>query len=313
LIYLFVGEEFFRKAASREQLSKIKTDFPHYKEVYLDGEELTLGKLVEEFKTLSLFEGGKIVLIKRAEQMPETCQEWLADSLKKELLKIHLILEADRAKLSKRLYTTIKNAGEIKEFKKVDRKSLPPLVREMLSKKGIKLTKEGLYHLLQTTEGNLGRIASEIGKLALFSSDKEKEIKTEDLKELIFGGGGGNIFEFLDSLSNKDLSSLVKLSDLLKREDKTKVFFMIAGQIRSLLSVKALIKEGYTAEEIASRMGQYPWLVVKRLRQAKKFTEEELIDCLHLLQQEDVRIKRGEDIEEVLFKIVFSLTETKKG
>lgn len=312
-LYLFTGEEFLRKKATKQQIEEIKADsHRRLREVHLDGEEVSSSGLSEEIRSLPLFEEGKIILIKSAHKLPE--QAGLSDLIERGIPeRFYLILEAERLNKRSRLYKAVERYGVIKEFPKLDRRSLPRLVKEMLREKGIKLTPDGFRYLLEATEGDLNRIETELMKLSLYPH-KEKvqpQLGVKELEELLFSIKGENIFRFLDALSERKRKSVRTLRGLLRGgEDPNKIFFMVAGQIRSLLVIKSFSGEGYSDKEIGAKTGQYNWLVRKRREQAAHFSEAELINYIHTLHQEDALIKRGErEAEEALFTIALSMVK----
>lgn len=290
--YLFTGEPLLRQRAIKQLIRDIKTSAQRrLSEVNLDAEELTMAKLSEELRTSPLFEDGKILLIRRAEMLADN--DKLAGFLAKGLPENFCVI-FDAAKLPKKsaLYKVIEAHGQAKDFS-IERRNLPALAKELLQERGLELTPEAFRYLLEAVEPDPGRIASELEKLARYPHKGALDV--QHLKELIFSDRGGNIFEFLDKLSERDLRALKLLKELLDGgEDPNKIFFMIASQIRSLIAIKSLAEEGFSNEEIAQKTGQYAWLVGKRRRQAQNFSIGELIELLQLLQREDSAIKRGE-------------------
>lgn len=290
--YLFTGEPFLRQRAIKQLVRDIKASKRiRLSEVSLDAEELSLTKLAEELRTSPLFEDGKIILIRRAELLAEN--EALVEFLSRRLAP-NFYLIFDSAKLPKKspLYKAMEAHGQVQEFS-MDRRDLPGVVKELLQERGVQLMPDGFRYLLEAVEPDLSRIHSEIEKLARYPHKGALDVG--ELKELIFSDRGGNIFEFLDKLSERDLRALKLLKELLDGgEDPNKVFFMIASQVRSLIAIKSLGEDGLSSEEIAQKTGQYMWLVGKRRKQAQHFSMRELIELLQLLQREDAAIKRGE-------------------
>lgn len=291
-LYLFTGEPFLRQRAIRQLIRKIKTSTKmRLSEVSLDAEELSLVKLSEELRTSPLFEDGKILLIRQAEVLADS--DKLASFLAQELPEnFYLIFDAAKPLKKSNLYKVIEAQGQAQDFS-IDRRNLPAVVKELLHEQGVELTPDAFRYLLEAVEPDLSRIYGEIEKLAHYPHKGALDVG--ELKELVFSDRGGNIFEFLDKLSERDLRALKLLKGLLDaKEDPNKIFFMIASQIRSLIAIKSLIEDGLSSEEIAQKTGQYAWLVGKRCKQAQNFSMGELIGLLQLLQREDSAIKRGE-------------------
>lgn len=306
-LFLFTGDDFLRERALQRKLAEIKANLSNIDEVHLDGEGLTNEQLLEALFTPSLFALGKLVLIRRAEQLPEGAG--LVELLERGLPEgFFLLLSAERLEPGSRLLALASERGEVADFPKPDRRSLPKLVKELLRERGVELTPEAFRYLLEALEPEPYHLANEIEKLALYPH--HGPLGLEDLKGLIFGARGAGIFAFLEELGDRRPQALASLRALLAEgEEPNRVFFMIVGEVRALLAVKALAGEGRTLQEIAAETGQYPWLVKRRLAQVQNFSEDELIELIYLLHREDARIKRGEaEPEEALYRIVFAIT-----
>ncbi len=307
-VYLFTGESTLRRRASENQIREIHAQSKaRLGNIRLDGEELELKELLSHLKISPLFEDGKIIIIHNAEEFDE--QERLAEILTKGLPP-HLFLVLEGEKLDKRskLYKIIEKKGLVQEQSKPDRRTLPGIVRELLKEKNVRVTAEGFRYLVSAVEPDVGRLEREIEKLACFPHKGELDI--EELRELVFSDQSANIFEFLDLIGERKLAALKQVRQLLDSdEDPMKLFFMIASQIRSLLSVKSLIALGKSDEEIAQELGRYPWMINKQRRMVSHFTEAELIELIHRLQREDIAIKQGErEPHEALYEILLRVT-----
>jgi DNA polymerase-3 subunit delta len=307
-LYLFTGEKTLRRRAAERQIKEIRAQSKvRLGEIRLDGEELRLRELLSHLRISPLFEDGKIIFLHDADELEEP--EPLAAILAKGLPP-HLFLVLDCDKLDKRgkLYKTIEKHGLVQELSPPDRRRLPGLVRELLKDKNVRVTTEGFRYLVEAVELDVGRLEREIEKLALYPH--QGELEASELKELAFSSQGGNIFAFLDTLGERRLDALARLQRLLDSgEDPSKIFFMIASQIRGLLAVKSLISQGCSDEQIAQELGRYAWLVNKQRRMAAKFTESELIELMHKLHQEDLALKQGErEPHEALFEIFLRIT-----
>lgn len=312
-IYLFTGDDFLRERALRRKIREIKENSslqPH--EVHLDGEELNGGRLLEELFTPSLFAEEKLILIRRADKLGESAG--LVELLERGLPEgFSVLLAAEKLDRREKLYNLIAERGLVEDCPKPDRRSLPKLLKELLRGNGVELTGEAFRYLLEVTDRDTHRLANEIEKLSIYPH--QGPLGVEELRELLFGGRGAGIFNFLDQLSERRCEALGSLRGLLREgEDPNKLFFMIAGQVRSLLAVKSLAEQDRKSKEIAAQTGQYPWLVKKRSAQVKNFSEQELIELLYLLQEEDAAIKRGrEEPEAALYKVTLAFTGAAVG
>lgn len=306
-LFTFVGDAYLRERAAKKLITQLQQSRKRPPAlVSVEGRELTGAQLLEHFSGTSLFDEAKILLIRRADELPEP--EQVAERITAGLAPtLTLILDADKLDKRGKLYKTLEKHGEIQEFVKPDRRGLPTLVRELLSEHNVRLSSEGLKYLLEAVELEPARLASEIKKLSCYGSGREFD--APELRELLFSDQSESVLKFLDRLGERSPQSLRQLRELLRSgEDPNKIFFMIASQIRGMLAVKALAASKKSDEEIAKELGRMSWLVGKQRRMAQKFSEAELVALLHRLHEEDVRIKTGERTsEETLFELVLAL------
>jgi DNA polymerase-3 subunit delta len=291
-LHLFLGDPWLRRRAVERLKRELQAESgPPWREVLLDGEDFPLERFVEALQTSTLFQERTLVHVRRIEKLART--EALLPYLKELPPGRVVILEGE--KLDKRtvLYKHLAREGRVHDHPRPDRRNLPTLVQEILKERGVRLPPQGLKYLLESVEGDLGRLAREIDKLALFAPDGK--ISLEDLQGLLFHDKGGNVFAALDALLERQRDAPAKLQELLGGgEEPSKVFYLLAAQVRALIAVRSLADEGLSNEEIAKRTRDFPWRTAKRRKLAERVPLEELIGLLHRLHEEDVRMKRGE-------------------
>jgi DNA polymerase-3 subunit delta len=305
-VFAFLGEDFLRERAARKQITELQKAQPSLVLLHLDGGELDATQVREQIGGASLFAAAKILFVRRADELP--VPEALAELIPNGLAENSLVLEAEKLDKRSKLYKVLEKHAAVQELTKPDRRGLPRLVQELLQEQKLRLTPTGVKYLLASVEPEPGRLASEIQKLAVYAQGRELDVP--DLKELLFSDQSENILQFLDGLGERHRRSLKQLRDLLRSgEDPNKIFFMIVSHVRNLLAIKSLTSLGRSSEEIAKETGRFVWLVAKQKKMAQNFSETELINLLHRLHTEDVRIKTGERTpEETLFELVLAMT-----
>lgn len=305
-VFLCLGDSFLRERAARKQIAELQTAQPSLVPVTLDGSELDASQVREQIGGASLFAAAKILFVRRADELP--APEALAELIPNGLAENYLVLEAEKLDKRSKLYKTLEKHAVVQELAKPDRRSLPKLVQELLQEQQLRVTPAGVKYLLASVEPEPGRLAREIQKLAVYAQGRELDVP--ELKELLFSDQGESVLQFLDSLGERRRQSLRELRDLLRSgEDPNKIFFMIVSQVRHLLTIKALASLGKSSDEIAKETGRFAWLVAKQKKLAQNFSEAELVNLLHRLHAEDVRIKTGERTpDEALFEVVLAMT-----
>lgn len=306
-IRCFLGDDFLRERALREAQAALREKHKDLQEVTLHGDELDLSQVREALETETLFGGPRILVIHNVDHAPTELAELLEKHKRAE--GVYLFLEAEKLDRRGKLYRLLKARQALAEFPSPERNRLPALVKELLREKGLRLAPEALRYLLEVTGFELRQIANEIEKLALYKPAGAGELTLAEVEGVVWGSGGGELFRFLDALSERQAESLSLLkATLAAGEDPGKVFFMVAAQLRALLLISSLAAEGRKLPAIAAQTGQPPWLVRKRLAQSRNFSERELIRLLELLHREDLLIKRGQrEPVEALFRVALAV------
>lgn len=306
-LYLFLGDAWLRERAIAELKRDLFGRSAEIRELHLDGEEFQLDALVSALQTASLFAEDVFIHVRRVEKLPDATTKALLPYLEKPLSPGRYVL-FEGEKLDKRsaLYKLFAKRGRVEEFPAPSRRELPNVVQHLLKERGVRLPSAGVRYLLENVEGDLARFAREIGKLALYA--RGRALSLEDVRGVTYSDKGASVFAALDALLARDPQALGLLRATLEGgEEPTKVFYLLAAQARKLLAVQSLASEGLSGEEIARRTGDFPWLVKKRLALTKKLSTRELIELLHALHEEDVRIKRGERCpDDALWAVVFA-------
>ncbi len=313
-LYLFTGDAWLRERAIAQLKRKLRAQSQRpWIEARFDGEALPIEQFVESLQSSPLFRENVLVHVKRVDKLrdPEALLPYLERPLPPERC---IILEGERLDRRGKLPQLVLRLGEVHDHPPPDRRQLPSLVHELLEERGLRLSPQGLRHLLESVEEDLFRLESEVEKLSLYLG--RGEVSPADLDGILFHDRGGDVFRCLDALIERRLEALSLLRALWERgAEPNKVFFLLASQVRALLRVRSLMAEGLSAHEIAQRTGDYPWLVAKRIKTAQRLTPQELRAFLQRLHQEDLQIKRGarhpeEAVWALALKWVFSRSES---
>ena len=134
----------------------------------------------------------------------------------------------------------------------------------------------------------------EIEKLLTYV-DYKKSVEVDDVKKLTVSGMLSNVFDMVDAVSERDAGTAVKhMENLLEQGDPSSLFFMIVRQFRLLLQVREILDEGGSVSDIQQELNQPSFVANKLLRQAKRFSMNEIEDIYHklLILDEDIKTSR---------------------
>lgn len=293
-IHLITGDEFLRsRAVEKLKESLLGDDSSSWDQTQLDGDDFAPERFVEGLKSRSLFADGIVVHVKRVEKIPDpkVLIQYLDGA--EEAKSPCIILEGEKLDKRGKFYKTLKKMADVQDFPSPSRRDLPTALAQLLQTYGVQLAQPAFRYMLENVEGDLARMGSEILKLKLYSD--ESEISLDEIKGLLFHDREGDLFASLDALMERRPNAISQIEEVLSgHEEPTKLYYMWANQVRSLLKIQALAAEGCPNDVIAKRTGDFPWLVSKRRKLAQSIRQNQLTDLIHRMHEEDLRIKRGE-------------------
>jgi DNA polymerase-3 subunit delta len=142
--------------------------------------------------------------------------------------------------------------------------------------------------------GNDTLLASqEIIKLLTYVNN-ERAVTLQDVRALSSQVPRENIFGMVDAMALGDGKTAVRLlKTLLENQRPTSIFAMIVRQFRLLMLTKEVIQEGGGSEQVTREVRVMPFLAKKLIRQARRFTIEQLEDIYQQLYELDGSMKSG--------------------
>ena len=153
------------------------------------------------------------------------------------------------------------------------------------------ITKPGLLKLLAFSGENLWQLNQEIEKLTLYKA----AIEETDVDLLVSAKLNNNVFELIDSISEKNTEKTLKfLNNLIEQgEEVIYLLRMLVYQIRNLILIKELSLKNLTKSEIIKETGKHPFVVGKTLNQIGNFSRKELEKIYNEIFNLEVKIKTG--------------------
>ena len=236
-VYLFLGEEPYRRGVCRQALVK-RALAEEERESGLtlhDLDEVPLQDVVDDARSLSLFAPNRLIWASSAESiLPRGRAEVsdhpgvgaLADYLGNPSPQVVLVLEASRFELAgegkkkaerlRKMLSPIPEA-QVVEFPPYSPADAQRLAQELVRRAGIRIGREELALLVEAVGGDANRIATEIEKLGLFAGEGA-EITTADIQRLVPSARATTIFELVAALGRGDRKAALGLLDVLVQE-----------------------------------------------------------------------------------------------
>ena len=212
-----------------------------------------------------------------------------------------------------KLYRLFKERGEILEFDSLRSTKLDKWIKKRVAAVDKKINSQAIEFLKESFGNDLQRLDIELDKLITFMGQDE-EITLAKAKAVISQDrllAENIIFDFVDAIGTQDSSQALKLLNDMLAEGQSEIglLMMIVRQIRLMLQVKSLQRQGYSLKKMASRLQEHPYPVEKCLKQSRNFSTLELKKAMQLLFATNLNLVTGADKKLELELLIMKLKQ----
>lgn len=264
---------------------------------YFDLSIDSLREIIEECNYTSLFDDKKAVIVNNAnifgtKHEYKTELELLSHYLNNPNINTTLIFICDSITIKKTCVKIIKDKKCLFELNKPIKEELKESVKKYLKDNGYKIENNALNNLIINLNENYDYILNELDKVMIVK--KDYIITNEDIDKYTIKIKEENIFDFVDLILKKDKKIYKKLDKFINDKGEPAILLSnIASQYRLILSVKNLLKEGYSEKNIADELKIHPYRIKLAHELSYNYTNDELIDKLLKIGALDEKIKLG--------------------
>ena len=279
-----------------EYLEKIKGERQIENIIKYNLEETTLIDIIEDALYIDLFNNDKMIIVYNSYFLNDLSMDTtiLEDYFNHKNEKTLLFFISDKEKLDerKKIVKLFKKENKIKQFNKLEEKTLEEKIKEKLKSQNFEIDFLALKELINRCKNNYQDILNEINKLILYK-DNEKNITIEDVKKVVSKPLEDNIFKLLGAITENNKKQIFDIyEDILNTgEDPIKILVMIANEFRLIYEVK--IMNNLNEQELSTIMKIHPYRIKKAKEKTYSYTKEKLEIILNKLSDLDYNIKSG--------------------
>lgn len=319
--YIFCG---INEALMKEKIIFIKnkalnTSFSDINFVQFDGKTVDMETVINTCDTIPFIDEKKVVVVYRAEFLGEgedrafnknfeMLQKYAESPAKSTILIIYYVFKEDREKPSGKIKKLDKKTSVVK-FDKLKGINLEKKIKALFEERGKNIGRAELKFFCDEIENNMESVKNEVEKLCCFVSNKE--ITKEDILMMLPAKADNDIFDLVDSISQKKLEKALDiLSELLYKGEKlTYILYMIERQFNLLLQLKLGTEKGKTKDMLVKELKMNPYICDKMIVQSKRFTLKNLKDAINdCLESEEVlkssQVNSKTEIELLILKTI---------
>lgn len=300
MIYLLYGEDTFRLQKKIDKILETETDSE--KTILESPDFITL---INCLKTDSIFQNKRFFIVRNFLENVNSNEIKTFTEALKNLPTSNYVIYTEKNAPKKELVTIFENFGKVLEFQNIKNIDLNKFIKERVKEEGGEISPLAAERLATSVGNNLWQIEEEIRKLVLYKKDEEeKVIETNDVDLLVHTNFDANIFSLIDAIGAKNTKKASELltSFLEEGENGVYILTMIWGQFRNIALAKS--ESNLSEAAFAKRAKVHPFVAQKSLRQAKKFTKEEVVRFFKNLALADLELKSGGIADQVLLRLI---------
>jgi DNA polymerase III subunit delta len=165
-VYALIGSDSFLQT---QHLQSLLQEFgSDVQRIDLDGEKAQLSDVLDELRSFAMFGGEKLVIVRDADAFVSKYREQLEDYLGKPATSGSLVLRLSSLPSNQRIYKAIAKVGKVEPCEPPKAKDVPAwIVRQGKDAHGVRVDPDAAEMLAELIGDDLGRIDTELAKLAL--------------------------------------------------------------------------------------------------------------------------------------------------
>ncbi|MDP8254902.1 MAG: DNA polymerase III subunit delta [Candidatus Alcyoniella australis] len=293
-VYLLHGQEAFLVELVASRLTELALDNAP-RDFNLDrvqAGEAKIGLLIENARTVPMMAKRRIVRIDGVDRLKDHDLGPLKDYLAAPVDSCLLLLTAAGKRAAPALTRAVNKHGATAEFKPPRERELPGWIDKLAAQRGIVLDSEGRAFLARAIGSDLGKIAAELEKVALYAGER-KQIKIEDLRALVADVRIDALYKLTDHLAAGQVEQALVLVDgmLGQGTHPLQIMPLLVRHYSQLLQGVQANARGDDLSDLAASIGVRPFLIRQFIGQVRSFDEPTLEQCLRRLYQTDQMLK----------------------
>jgi DNA polymerase-3 subunit delta len=204
-----------------------------------------------------------------------------------------------RGKPLKGLVKAVESAGgEVRGHEAPKPWEMPRWIAARASEAGMRLDPDAAKELVARVGPGQQRLARELEKLTI-GVHPATAITAEDVEELAAGETSPKVYDLADAVAAGDLRTTLSLAEeLAVSEAPSRLVYPVVGRLREVHRVLALIDEGVSEKELASRMRLPPWRAKKAVALARKADREAVERALVRFADLELELRGGGTLDE---------------
>ena len=301
-IYLLMGEEtfFIKKICQFFENNFIEDQNKSFNQEIFYGRDISIENIISSCKSFPMMSDKKLVIIKEAQELDifkrnnDKKNELLINYLSNVNPSSTLIFCLNNKTLDKRgkLFKSFNESSCILDSSSKDNKiydnQLPKWIESEVMKKKYSISNDALLILTENIGNNLEKIDNALNKI--YSNIESKNISKDDILNLVGINREYNLFEFQDSLIDRNSLKCGKIMNYFTSNEKKfplqQLIIYMYGFYSKLLVVKS--KNLSNPDTISSEISVHPYVARSYARAMQNYSLNELFMIISFIKELDL-------------------------
>lgn len=308
--YLIAGSDWPKVDAA---IVRLRSRFPEesVEQITVGGEHDT--DVVAVCNALDLLGGPRLVLVRGVEALDEDrvagLVSYLADPTPGTCLAL---FGAAGINPAGPLAKAVGAAGDVRFFDAPDRKQAVDWVVKRFAELGAKCPPAVARRLVERAGEDVGELALEVEKLAVFAG--AEPLESDQVDALVPAAADIKPWEITDAWGRREAATMVALAvaDIERADEVSRLVATLSGHIRKVRRAAALTDAGASTGDVAKQLGLKPYPAQKLVGQARQFELAELGRAIVRLAELDLAVKGGSRLDP-RFELELALADIAEG
>jgi DNA polymerase-3 subunit delta len=305
-VYYLFGEEHFYIDQISDLIEKTVLDEASkgFNQTILYGRDVDVQTLVSSARRFPMMAPFQVIIVKEAQHMK--MNEAIEPYLEKPVPTTILVLCSKSAKLDKRTrFYKLLDKHIVFESKKLNQDKIAGWIVAYLKQKGYQITAKASNLIAESLGNDLSKVVNELEKL-IINKEGNTEITDTDVELKIGISREFNIFELINSLSNKNASRVFHIAHHLSKAKDFSIIPCISN-LSTFFNRTYLVKQSKTTDsrKLQTELGLNYYQSIDCANASRHFSLEEIERSIRLLHEYDLKSKGVNNVysnQEQLFK-----------
>ena len=300
-VYFLSGDDEFSKEEAVRQL--ISAAVAPEDEVFsldlLNGDDTDATTVLTLAATVPMLTEKRVLVVRSFQRLSQKERETIVDYAEQPTTNTCLVLITPRVDLRTKLYKRLGKAAESVVFYPMDPERdlvrILTWLRRRAEHARKRFSKEAAQALVENVGGDLGDLARELEKLAVYVGERQT-IETLDVDAVMGTARAGTVFDLAQAIGEKDLAEAYRsMNRVMEAGEAPQVLIAVLVRHLTILWKIRLMKHEMRSDDDVKKALRLGWWFnrnyPKYLAQAKLLSRPDLMSGFEVLLQADVSLK----------------------